>query len=185
MLLTELVAKELEILNEAIPKARRIGVLFSPNAPAHRPTLDSLATAAQTLKMSLHMAPVSSADDFTGAFTSIEREGVEAFLVVASPLSLSQRVPLAELALKHRLPGMFGIRENVEAGGLMSYGADLDDLSRRTASYIDKILKGTQPADLPVEQASKYQLVINLKTANALGLTIAPAILARADEIID
>jgi putative ABC transport system substrate-binding protein len=185
MLLTELVAKELEILNEAVPRANRIGVLFSPNAPAHRPTVRALEIAGQNIQLTLHMAPVTDVDDLAGAFAKITREGVEAVLVVASPLTLSRRVTLAELAMKHRLPGMFGIKENVKAGGLMSFGADLDDLSRRTAIYIDKILKGAQPADLPVEQASKYQLVINLKTADALGLTIPPAILARADEVIE
>jgi putative tryptophan/tyrosine transport system substrate-binding protein len=92
---------------------------------------------------------------------------------------------LAELALAHRLPGMFGSKENVEAGGLISYGADLNDLARRSAAYIDKILKGAKPADLPVEQASKYQLVINLKTAKALGLEVSPTLLARADEVIE
>jgi putative tryptophan/tyrosine transport system substrate-binding protein len=113
------------------------------------------------------------------------RERVGGFLVVASPLSVSQRAPLAELALKHRLPGMFGTKENVEAGGLMSYGADLNDLHRRAAAYVDKILKGVKPADLPVEQASKYQLVINLQTAKALGLDLPPTLLARADEVIE
>ena len=93
-------------------------------------------------------------------------------------------MPLAELALKHRLPGMFGTKENVEAGGLMSYGSDFNELVQRAATYIDKILKGAKPADLPVEQASKYELVINLKTAKALGLTIPPSLLARADEVI-
>jgi ABC-type uncharacterized transport system substrate-binding protein len=104
---------------------------------------------------------------------------------VGSPLTQSYRVPLAKLALKHRLPGMFAIKEYVEAGGLMSYGADLNDVNRRAALYIDKILKGAKPADLPVEQASKYQLVINLKTAKALGLEIPPIVLARADEVIE
>jgi putative tryptophan/tyrosine transport system substrate-binding protein len=185
MLLTELVAKELEILHEAVPGARRIGVLFSPNAPAHRPTLHALEIAGQKLGISLYTAPVATVDDFAGAFSTIAREGVGAFLVVASPLTLSGRRLLAKLALKHRLPGIFGIRENVEAGGLMSYGADLNDLSRRAAIYIDKLLKGAQPADLPVEQASKFELVINLKTAEALGLTIPPSILARADEVVE
>jgi ABC-type uncharacterized transport system substrate-binding protein len=110
---------------------------------------------------------------------------VGAFLVVASPLIVGQRVPLARLALKHRLPGMFPFKENVEAGGLMSYGADRDELYRRAAHYVDKILKGVKPADLPVEQASKYQLVFNLKTAKALGLEIPPTLLARADEVIE
>ena len=107
------------------------------------------------------------------------------FLVVASPVTFSQRARLAELALAHRLPGMFGSKENVAAGGLISYGADLNDLARRSAAYIDKILKGAKPADLPVEQASKYQLVINLKTARALGLEVPPSLLARADEVIE
>jgi ABC-type uncharacterized transport system substrate-binding protein len=185
MVLTELVAKELEILKEAVPGATQVGVVFSPNVPSHGPVADALAIAGQKLKLSLHMAPVATADDFAGAFATIARKGVEAVLVVASPLSLSQRVPLAELELKHRLPGSFGIREIVEAGGLMSYGADLADLSRRTAVYIDKILKGAQPADLPVEQASKYQLVINLKTARALDLTLPQSLLARVDEVIE
>jgi ABC-type uncharacterized transport system substrate-binding protein len=113
------------------------------------------------------------------------RERVNGFLAVSSPPTRAQRALLAELALKHRLPGMFGTRENVEAGGLMSYAPDLVELTRRAATYIGKILKGVRPADLPVEQASKYQLVINLKTAKALGLTIPPSVLARADEVIE
>ena len=113
------------------------------------------------------------------------QERVGAFLAVGSPLVVGQRVPLAALALKHRLPGMFPFKENVVAGGLMSYGADPNYLYRRAAAYIDKILKGAKPADLPVEQASKYELVINLKTAKALGLDLPPTLLARADEIVE
>jgi putative tryptophan/tyrosine transport system substrate-binding protein len=113
------------------------------------------------------------------------QERVGAFLAVGSPLVVGQRVPLAALALKHRLPGMFPFKENVVAGGLMSYGADPNYLYRRAAAYIDKILKGAKPADLPVEQASKYELVINLKTAKALGLELSPMVLARADEVIE
>jgi len=113
------------------------------------------------------------------------QERVGAFLAVGSPLVVGQRVPLAALALKHRLPGMFPFKENVVAGGLMSYGADPKDLYRRAAVYIDKILKGAKPADLPVEQASKYELVINLKTAKALGLELPATVLARADEVIE
>jgi putative tryptophan/tyrosine transport system substrate-binding protein len=117
---------------------------------------------------------------------SMARESVGGLFVVPSPLTLMQRTPLAELALKHRLPTMFvSSRENVEAGGLMSYGADRNDLVRRAALYIDKILKGAKPAELPVEQPTKFQLVINLKTAKATGLDIAPAMLARADEVIE
>jgi putative ABC transport system substrate-binding protein len=131
------------------------------------------------------MVSATRADDFDAALASMARESVGGVFVLPSPLTLMQRAPLAELALKHRLPTMFGARENVEAGGLMSYGADRDDLVRRAALYIDKILKGAKPADLPVEQASKYQLVINLKTAKALGLEIPPTLLGRADEVIE
>ena len=131
------------------------------------------------------MLPVRNAQDFEEVFSTMTRERVNAFLVVASPLTTSHRISLAETALRHRLPGMFGNKAGVEAGGLMSYGADGIDLTRRSALYIDKILKGASPADLPVEQASKYEFVINLKTARALGITIPPSLLARADEVIE
>src|SRR5262245_44033790 len=155
MLLTELAAKALEIFTEAMPQARRIGVLWNPATPSH---------------------PL--------AVKSVE-ERVEGFLDIASPLTVARRTALAELALKHRLAGIFGLKIYVEAGGLMSYGADFNDLHRRAAAYIDKILKGANPADLPVEQASKYELVINLKTAKALGLSIPDKLIARADEVIE
>ena len=113
------------------------------------------------------------------------REGVGAFLVPASAFAFSQRALLAERALKHRLPGMFGVRDNVEAGGLMSCGTDIRDLTGRAATCIDKILKGAKPADLPVEQSSRFQLVLNLKTAKALGLTFPPFIMVQADEVIE
>ena len=113
------------------------------------------------------------------------RERVDGVLVLGSAFTASHPTRLAELALKQRLPSMFAVRENVEAGGLMSYGPDLNDLTRRAATYIDRILKGAKPADLPVEQASKYELVINLKTAKALGLTIPPSLLLRADQVIE
>ena len=131
------------------------------------------------------MAPVRTAEDFDGAYAMMAREGVGGFQVVVAPPFILHRARVAELALKHRLPAMFASKENVEAGGLMSYGADLGDLYRRAAVYIDRILKGGKPADLPVEQASKFQLVINLKTAKALGLTIPATLLARADEVIE
>jgi ABC-type uncharacterized transport system substrate-binding protein len=115
----------------------------------------------------------------------MSRERVAGILVLASPLTYSQRALLAELALKHQLPGMFGTKENVEAGGLMSYSADIVDLYRRSAIYIDKILKGAKPADLPVEQASKYELVINLATAKSIGFAIPERFLVRADKVIE
>jgi putative ABC transport system substrate-binding protein len=185
MLLTELAAKELEMMKEAVPHATRIGVLWNPTTPSHQRALESIEAAGEKLRVELRMVPARTLENFEDAFSTMTREVVEAFLVVASPLIVAQRVPLARLALKHRLPGMFPFKENVEAGGLMSYGADRDDLYRRAAAYVDKILKGVKPADLPVEQASKYQLVINLQTAKALGLELMPTFIARADEVIE
>jgi putative tryptophan/tyrosine transport system substrate-binding protein len=185
IILTDLVAKQLEILKEAVPQATRIGVLFSPTAPSHRPALQAVETAGARLGVQLVMVPVRTGEDFEGAFSTMSREQVGSFLVVSAPLTISHRARLAELALEHRLPGMVGSKENVEAGGLMNYGADFNDMFRRVATYIDKILKGAKPADLPVEQASKYELVINLKTAKAIGLTVPPTLLAIADEVIE
>ena len=183
-LLTDLVAKELEILKEVVPHATRLGVLLTLTAPSHRPVLQAVKAAGEKLGVQLHMVSVQTAEDLDGAFATMARERVRGLLVVASTLTRSQRTLLAELALKHRLPGMFGSKENVEAGGLMSYAADFSDLTRRAATYIDKILKGAKPADLPVEQPTKFELVINAKTAKTLGLTIPHSLLLRADEVI-
>ncbi len=185
IILSDLVAKELEILKEAAPQATRIGVLFSPTAPSHRPAVQAVETAGERLGVQLVMVPVRTLEDFEGAFSTMSREHVGGFLVVSAPVFVSHRAPLAELALKHRLPGMFGTKENVEAGGLMSYGADFIDMVQRAATYIDRILKGEKPADLPVEQASKYELVINLKTAKTIGLAIPETFLLRADKLIE
>jgi len=185
MLLTELVAKGLEMMTEALPQAHRIGVLWNPTTPSHSRALQAVETAGEKLGLTLRMVPARRLEDFDGAFATMTQESVSGFLVVASPLFLGQRESLAALALKHHLPGMFPFKEHVIAGGLMSYGADPSDLYRRAAGYVDKILKGAKPADLPVEQASKYELVINLKTAKALGLELPPTLLARADEVIE
>ena len=185
VILTDLVAKQLEILKEAVPKAKRIGVLFNPTAPSHRPAAQAVETAGERLGAQLIMVPLRTVEDFEGAFSTMSREHVGGFLVVSSALTSSQRARLADLALTHRLPGMFGNKENVEAGGFMSYAADFNDMVQRAATYIDKMLKGAKPADLPVEQASRYELVINLKTAKAIGLTISEAFLLRADKVIE
>jgi ABC-type uncharacterized transport system substrate-binding protein len=185
MLLTELAAKALEIFTEAMPRARRIGVLWNPATPSHPLAVKSVTAAGEKLGVALHMMPVRNAEDFDRVFAEMVEERVEGFLDIASPLTVARRTALAELALKHRLAGIFGLKIYVEAGGLMSYGADFNDLHRRAAAYIDKILKGANPADLPVEQASKYELVINLKTAKALGLSIPDKLIARADEVIE
>jgi putative tryptophan/tyrosine transport system substrate-binding protein len=161
----------------------RIGVLWNPTTPSHAPALKAIEAGAEKLGVKLGIVPARTRDDFPVAFATMVEERADALLVVSSPLARVERNLLAELELKHRLPAMFGT--NVEVGGLMSYAADLDDLTRRAAVYIDKILKGSKPADLPVEQASKYQLVINLKTAKALGLDLPSMLLARADEVIE
>ena len=127
----------------------------------------------------------ATAEDFDAAFASMARENVGGVFVMPAPVTVSFRARLAELALKRRLPTIFGNKENVVAGGLMSYGVDRNDLTRRAALYIDKILKGAKPADLPVEQPTKFGLVVNLKTARALGIEIPPTLLARADEVIE
>jgi len=185
MLLTELATKELEMFTEAVPHARRIGVLWNPMTPSHPRVVEAVTAAGEKLGVALHMRPVRSAEDFDRVFAEMLQERVGGFLDIASPLTFARRTALAELALEHRLAGIFGLKEYAEAGGLMSYGADLNDLHRRAATYIDKILKGAKPADLPVGQASKYELVINLKTAKALGLSIPDKLIALADEVIE
>ena len=182
----EITPKRMEILKATVPRAIRYGVLWAATSPSYRPFLDAAEAAKGKLGVQLLTVSVSSVADYDGAFARMAQGRVDAVLVHSSALTVRDNPRrLAELALKHRLPTIFLFRENVMAGGLMSYGPDLIDLWRRGAVYIDKILKGAKPADLPVEQASKFQLVINLKTARALGLTIPPSIVARADEIIE
>src|SRR5215831_4133302 len=186
MVFTEIAAKELEILHEAVPNATRIGLFWNPTTPSHGPALRSVHAAAEALGVRLHEAPTQRIEDYDKTVSILIGENVNSFLVLASPIGYSDNAAfLIELALTHRLAGMFGYKENVQAGGLMCYSPDVLDLYRRSAVYIGKILKGAKPADLPVEQASKYELTINLNTARALGLTIPPMVLARADEVIE
>jgi putative tryptophan/tyrosine transport system substrate-binding protein len=185
MLLTELSVKELEILRETLPNAARIGVLWNPTTPSHPSAVRAVKAAGEKLGVQLVLAPAGTVSDIQEAFSTMSREGVSGVLVLSSPLYNAQGALLTELQMTHRLPEIFANRANVDAGGLMSYGADLDDLYRRAAVYIDKILRGTKPADLPVEQASKYLVVVNLKTAKELGLTIPLTVLARADHVIE
>ncbi len=178
--------KRLEILKETVPRATRFGVLWSPTAPSYRPVLEAAEAAREKLGVQLLTVGVSTVADYDRAFAKMAQGRVDAVFVHSSTLTARHNPRLlAELALKHRLPTMFGSRANAVAGGLMSYAPDHGDLWRRAAVYIDKILKGAKPGDLPVEQASKYLLVINLKTAKALGLTIPQAVLRRADEVIE
>jgi putative tryptophan/tyrosine transport system substrate-binding protein len=185
MVLTDLSAKELEILKEAVPQATRICILYNATAPSHTLALKTIEAGGEKLGVQLLMVPARTAENLTGSFSTMTQEHADAFLAVGSPLFASERMLLAKLALEHRLPGMFANRANVEAGGLMSYGPDFNELIRRAPVYIDKILKGAKPADLPVEQASKFKLVINLRTARTLGLKIPDKILALADDVIE
>jgi len=182
---TDLTAKAMEILKEIVPHSTRLGVLWSSTAPSFRPTLQAAQTAGDRLGVEVRAVEVKTVQDFGKAFASFTGAGVGGVFVAASAFTTAQAEPLAELMLKHRLPSMFGVRDNVEAGGLMSYAPDHNDLTRRSASYIERILKGFKPADLPVEQASKYRLTINLKTAKALSIDVPPALLATADEVIE
>jgi putative ABC transport system substrate-binding protein len=182
---TEFTAKSVEILKQTVPHATRFGVLWTPTAPSGHLTLRAAEAAGDKLGVQVKGVSVLAVADFAGAFAALARDRVDAVLVHGAALTARYNRPLlAELALKHRLPSMFQVSANVEAGGLMCYAPDLLDLTRRSAVYIDKILKGAKPSDLPVEQASKYELVINLKTATALGLTIPPSVLLRADQLI-
>jgi ABC-type uncharacterized transport system substrate-binding protein len=185
MLLTEISVKELEILKETLADAVRIGVLWNPTTPSHPTAVKAVEAAGEKLRLQLVLAPARSASEIEQAFAMMSREQVSGVLVLSSPLYTTEAARLAQLQLRHHLPEIFANKANVEAGGFVSYGADLDDLYRRAASYIDKIFKGANPADLPVEQASKYLMVFNLKTAKALGIAIPPTVLARADEVIE
>ncbi|MDA9405763.1 ABC transporter substrate-binding protein [Bradyrhizobium sp. CCBAU 45384] len=185
MLLTEVSVKELEILKEILPGATRVGLLWNPTTPSHPTAVKAVDRAAQTLGVELVHASASSVSEVQDAFHTMAHNQCNGVLVLSSPLYTVQAELLAELQMKHQLPAIFANRANVKAGGLVSYGADLDDLYRRAASYIDKIFKGATPAELPVEQASKYFMVLNLKTARALGVNVSPTLLARADEVIE
>jgi len=186
VLLSELTGKALEILKEVVPDAKRFGALSSPTAASHVSTMRAAEAATEQLGVKLQTVLVWAPEEYEEAFAKMARAEVQAVFVAAQAVTTRLRPELlAQLALKYRLPSMFGTRDNVAAGGLMCYAPDLVDLHRRAATYIDKILKGSKPADLPVEQASQYQLIINLKTAKALGITIPPTLLARADELIE
>ena len=181
----ETIGKGLELLKETVPKVRRVAVLSNPANPAHALAIRDLKVAARSLGVDLQLLEAREPDEFDGAFAAMAKERVEALFVVPDSMSLLHRARLADLAVKHQLPSMHGFREYVEAGGLMSYGASAVANFRRAAFFVDKILKGAKPADLPVEQPTKFELVINLKTARALGLTIPQSLLLRADQVIE
>jgi len=180
----ELIAKRVELLKETLPELSRVAVLLYPGNPGTRLTLTALDAAGGTLGIKAHRLEVRSAGDFEKVFQLAAGAGAGAVLVPDDPLSVNERTRIAELALKHRLPAVAGHPQIAEAGVMMAYGPNRTDLYRRAASYVDRIFKGAKPADLPVEQPTKFELVINLKTAKALGLTIPQSLLVRADAII-
>ncbi len=180
----DLSVKQIELLKEAVPRALRIAVLWSPHNPWHPLAIKGAEAAARSLAVELQPVPLRRPEDLEKAFATMTRERAGAILVLSDPMTFFHRARLGDLAVKRRLPAMHGVRGYVDAGGLMSYWAHQEDLYRRVGSYVDRILKGAKPGDLPIEQPSRFELVINLKTVQALGLTIAPSLLRRADELI-
>jgi putative tryptophan/tyrosine transport system substrate-binding protein len=181
----DITAKQLQLILETVPKASRVAVLWNPTSPFLRSYWSVAQAAAPALGVVLQSLEVQDASQYETAFKAIGRDRADALVVLSDSFATFHRARIAELAAEHRLPVLYGHRQYVEAGGLMSYGPSLFDVYRRAAAYVDKILKGTRPADLPVEQPTKYELVINLKTAKALGLELPPTLLARADEVIE
>ena len=180
----ELFAKQLELLKETVPKIRRVAILSNPDNAYHQLAIREVNVAARSLGVQLQLLEARGPNEFDAAFAAMAKERVEALLVLSDAIFNSHRTRLADLAARSRLPAVYGVRESVEAGGLMSYGPSILDSYRQAATYVDKILKGAKPADLPVEQPMQFELVLNLKTAEALGLTIPPLILFQADEVI-
>ena len=188
ILAPEMVAKGLELLKQAVPGVSRVAVLWHPGAFPERMAKDmrkEAEVAARALGVRLQFLETRGPDDFDRAFSEMTRARADALTVLGGSMFVSERRRLVDLAAKNRLPAVYTSRESVDAGGLMAYGPSIPDLFRRAATYVDKILKGAKPADLPVEQPTKFELVINLKTAKALGLTIPPSLLARADQVIE
>jgi len=181
---TELAGKQVELLNEAVPGLRRVAVLANPGNASHAPRTKEILEVARTLKLQSDVVDAATPAAIRDAFTAMAKRRPGAAIVLSDPLFFREAQNLVRIAAEQRLPVMYALREIVAAGGLMSYGANFSDLFRRGAAYVDKILKGASPSDLPVEQASKFELVINLNTAKALGLTLPQALLVRADEVI-
>jgi putative ABC transport system substrate-binding protein len=181
---SELASKRLELLRNVAPRASRIAILWDKRDSGSRLTADATEAAAKTAGLTTYSVPVDTLIGLDAAFATAVRDRAGALIIVGTARLFSYRKRIGELALKHRLPTVVGSREYVEARGLASYGTDFPDLFRRAAVYVDKILKGAKPADLPVEQPTKFELIINLKTAKALGLTIPPSLLGRTDEVI-
>jgi putative ABC transport system substrate-binding protein len=182
---TEMIGKHLELLKEAVPNLSRVAVLSNPANPMHVLRLREVEVAGRSLRVQLQILKAQGPEEFDSAFAAMTRERAGALYVVGDPMFVSHRRRLAELAAKSRLPAVYELKDHAEAGGLMVYGPSTVDMFRRAATYVDKILKGAKPGDLPVEQPTKFDLTINLKTAKALGLTIPQSLLLRADQVIE
>ena len=179
------VGKQLQFLKALVPQASRIAVLINPTNPVHRPELPRLPEIGRLLKVELVVVEASKPDQLETAFEAAHTQGAEAIHVLGDPLIFIHLAKVVGLAARYQLPAMYTNRRNVQYGGLMSYGPDNVGLWRRAGAYVDKILKGERPGDLPVEQPTRFDLIVNLKTAAALGITVPPLILAQADEVIE
>ncbi len=185
VLLPELSGKRLELLKETLPKITRVAVLWNPTEAALlQPAFKEIEVAAHAYTLQLHSIEVRSTEDIDTAFVGMKKARLNALLTILDPLTTLHSKRIVELAAKNRLPGMYPTRQFVEEGGLMAYGINIGDLYHRAATYVDKVLKGAKPADLPVEQPTKFEFIINLKTAKQIGVTIPPNVLARADKVI-
>jgi putative tryptophan/tyrosine transport system substrate-binding protein len=185
LMIPDLGGKRLELLKEVLPRVARVTVLWNAANPYPTRVFKEMQTVAPTVGIELISVEVRGPDDFDGALEAIRRLRPDALVVVEDPLTLSNIKRFPEFVASQRLPALYGVREFVDAGGLISYGPNIADLFRRSAYYIDKILKGAKPADLPVQQPTKFEMLINLKAAKALGLDIPPTMIARADEVIE
>ena len=181
----DLIGKRLEILRECIPAVARVAFLWNPDNDSNLAFLDDLIVAVPALGLELTSAPIRNADEFEGTFAAVLQRRPSAALVTGDPLLRRHQNRIIDFVAKNRLPAMYQEKEWVAAGGLLSYGPSLPDLFRRGASYVHRILEGAKPADLPIEQPTRFELVINLKTAKALSLTVPPNLLAAADEVIE
>jgi len=184
LLAPEMTGKQLELLKEIVPRLNRVAVLWNPVNRSTQTLVDQARGAARTLGLQLQVLEARRAEDIESAFTAMTRERAGALLLLPDAMFILQRIRIADLAARAHLPVMHAQSEHMSAGGLAFYGPSMAENFRRAATYVDKVLKGAKPADLPVEQPTKFELIINLKTAKALGLTIPPSLLARADEVI-
>jgi putative tryptophan/tyrosine transport system substrate-binding protein len=180
----DLAGKQLQLLKETVPGLKRVGILSNPGNPSHGPVVETVSAAAQPLALSLQLLQARGPEELKSAFAAMTTNRVEAVLVLQDSMFTLHRVQLAELAIQGRLPSMYGLSASVESGGLMSYGSNLTDQLRLASAFVDRILRGARPADMPVEQPTIFELVINLRTAKALGIGIPQSLLVRADQLI-